>query len=188
MVKNIIQIGNPILEAKSKQVDVKDSKMQELIEDLLNTCKAKESITAGLSAPQVGKNYCICICRRTDLEETSKEPIDPETLWEVLINPVIINKTKKGSTFWEGCLSIGEGPEGLYAPVTRSEEVVVEYLTRDGNKKQLKCKGFFSHVVQHELDHLNGYLFLKYVIDPKTIWKGKDLDKYYEENGDYPPV
>lgn len=188
MVKKIIQIGDPVLEQKCEAVDFKDPKVIELINNLLETCKEKEAITAGLSAPQVGEKLRICICRRTDLEEKTKEPLPPEILWEVLLNPVITKSSTKESTYWEGCLSIGEGPEGLYAPVTRPESIDIAYEGLDGSKKELKCTGFFSHVVQHEMDHLEGVLFLKYVDEPTSIWKGKDLDKYYDKNGEYPPV
>jgi len=188
MAKKIVQIGDPILEQKCDKVDPKDPKIQKLIDELIDACKEKEDITAGLSAPQVGEKLRICICRRTDLEEKSQDPLPAEILWEVLINPTVKSSSKKTSTYWEGCLSIGEGPEGLYGPVARPEEVEVEFQTRTGAKKTLLCNGFFSHVVQHELDHLEGVLFLKYISDPDTIWKGKELDKYYSKHQEYPPV
>ncbi len=183
-MKNILQIGDPILESQSKNVDPLNERVRSVIKEMMDICHEKEEMTAGLSAPQIGENLNICICRRTDLEEESDKPIETDILWEVLINPNIISFGKRTSTYWEGCLSVGEGPEGLFAPVTRPSVINISYQDINGNKKELTCKGFFSHVVQHEMDHLKGILFLKYVTDPHSIWKGKDLDKYYKEHND----
>ncbi len=159
-----------------------------MIDDLLAICKEKAEVTAGISAPQVGESLRICICRRTDLEDLSKKPVPDDQLWEIILNPVVKSTGKRTSTYWEGCLSVGVGPDGLFAPVTRPSTIEITYQDRKGNNKSLTCKGFFSHVVQHEIDHLNGNLFLKYVEDPTTIWKNKDLDAYYEEHKEYPSV
>jgi peptide deformylase len=189
MVRNILQIGDPVLNRKSSVVkDINDPKVKTLIRDLLDTCIAKENITAGLSAPQIGENMRVCVCRRMDLEEASEQPLPSEQIWEVLINPEILKLSAKQSTYWEGCLSVGEGPSGLWGPVTRPDSVDLEYTNIKNERVKLKCTGFFAHIVQHELDHLEGKLFLKYITDPELIWKSSDLDKYYEEHQEYPPV
>jgi peptide deformylase len=162
--------------------------IEQLIQDLLDTCKSKEDITAGLSAPQIGVNLDVIVCRRMDVEEEKEITLPEKEAWEIMINPELIKVYGNESTYWEGCLSVGEGPEGLYAPVTRKDIAEIKYLTPAGEQKQLKCKGFFAHIVQHELDHLKGVLFLKYVPDLSMIWKSKDLDKYYQEHGEYPEV
>lgn len=187
MKRKILQIGDPVLEEKSKQVkNVKDPVIQSLIKDLLDTCRVKEDITAGLSAPQVGENLAIIVCRRMDIEEKTNTTLTNDEAWEVMINPKVLKVGKKESSYWEGCLSVGEGPDGLYSPVSRPDNVDISYLDTKGNMKALKCKGFFAHIVQHEIDHLKGTLFLSYVENPEQIWKSKDLDKYYKENGEYP--
>lgn len=189
MVKRVLQIGDPILEKKSQTVtDVQSPKIRQLIEDLLDTCKSKEDITAGLSAPQIGVSLDVIVCRRMDIEEEKSITLPDAEAWEIMINPELIKAHGTKSTYWEGCLSVGEGPNGLYAPVTRYDIADVKYLTPSGEKRQLKCKGFFAHIVQHELDHLKGRLFLTYVDDPDLIWKSKDLDKYYQEHGEYPEI
>lgn len=187
MKRKILQVGDPILEKKSKQVkNVKDAKIQSLIKDLVDTCKTKVDITAGLSAPQVGENLAIIVCRRMDIEESTGKTLSNDEAWEVMINPKILKVGKRESSYWEGCLSVGEGPDGLYSPISRPDNVDISYLDINGDIKSLKCKGFFAHIVQHEIDHLNGTLFLSYVEDPEQIWKSKDLDKYYQEYGQYP--
>jgi peptide deformylase len=188
MLRDIIQIGDPVLNKKTTDVsDVNDPKVKQLIEDLIDTCEENHSTTAGLSAPQINELLSVCVCRRTDIEELRGEDTLPlNELWEVMINPKVISKSEEKSQFWEACLSIGVGKNQLWGPVQRSKSIVVEYLDRNGNKKTLSPDGFFSHVVQHEIDHLNGILFLTYIDNPANIWKGKDLDSYLDETGEFP--
>lgn len=189
MVLKILQIGDPILNRKSETVkDINDPKVQALIKNLLDTCKEKENITAGLSAPQIGENLRVCVCRRMDLEELSETPLPDDQIWQVFINPVITKTSAKQSSYWEGCLSVGEGINGLWGPVARPDSIDIEFTNPENIKMKLKCEGFFSHIVQHELDHLDGKIFLRYVTDPGMIWKSSDLDKYYEEHQEYPPI
>jgi peptide deformylase len=166
----IIQLGDPILTKKSKEVEnVEDDEIQSLIDGMLDTLNKNSDRSAGLSAPQVGYLHRICICNRFDLTKD-----EDKNIWEVMINPKIINKSKESSTVWEGCLSIKEG--NLFGEVTRSKEIEFEFLDRDGNKKSLKADGFFSHVVQHEIDHLDGVLFLKYIDDPSNLYSDQELN------------
>ena len=182
-------MNEPILNTKcEKIVKFGTKELADLVKDLLDTCQAKEDMSAGISAPQIGVGLQVCICRRMDLEDLSEDPLPFEKLWEVVINPTITKSSKKKSTYWEGCLSVGEGPNGLWGPVARPSSIEVEYFNINGDKKSLKCNDFFSHVVQHENDHLNGILFLKYINDPKDIWLAKDLDAYFQKHNDYPPV
>jgi peptide deformylase len=183
-------MNNPVLKLKCNSVtEFGTKKLKEIIQDLIDTCEVKEDITAGLSAPQIGISLRVCVCRRIDLEEDDiPEPLPLDQLWEVMINPVIIKASEKTSIYWEGCLSVGEGPNGLYGPVERSNSIDIEYFDVSGKKKELKCVGFFAHIIQHEIDHLNGIIFLKYIKDPKNIWLCKDLDGYYDKFGEYPPI
>jgi peptide deformylase len=189
MIRKILQMDQPGLKTPSVPVvDFASDEIKALAQDLLETCLDKEDITAGLSAPQIGVNQQVCVCRRMDLEEAAKGEIEKDKLWEVLINPKITFSSKKQSAYWEGCLSVGVGDDGLYGPVRRPDLVKIEYKDIDGNNKSLDCEGFFAHIVQHELDHLNGIIFLKYIDDPQSIWKCKDLDNYFNKHGEYPDV
>lgn len=178
----ILQYGNPILETKSEEVkEWNDPKIKKLIEDMLEVLEAHGDGGAGLSAPQVGVLRRVAICRRLDLEETrdlkiKEEGKEPkfEPIWEIMINPKIVSKSEKTSTFWEGCLSINEGD--LFGQVERPANVTVEFTDLEGNKKSIAAKGYFSHVVQHEIDHLNGILFLKYVDSPEHLYTSEDLE------------
>lgn len=185
----VIQIGDPILEQKANRVEeIKDKAVQELIDGMLAICEKNESKTAGLSAPQVGKPLAISICRRTDLEETSNQQ-PASDLWEVMVNPEITWQSKEKSTVWEGCLSVGKGDKTLFGPVTRPEKIKVKFQNRVGENIELEATDFFSHVVQHELDHLQGILFLKYVQDPENnLWTSKELDNYMDKHDSFPPI
>ncbi len=191
MVKNILQMGCSILEEKTSRVDnVEDGAVQEIIQNLLDTCAQKKDEAAGLAAPQIGYSKAICVCRRIDLEGDRKEKIDKGILWEVLVNPKIIKSSNVETTEWEACLSIGKDENTrIYGPVSRPKHISVEYLDREGEKKTLDATGYFSHVVQHELDHLDGVLFLKYVKNPEVnLWRGRDLSKYLKVKNSYPPI
>lgn len=192
MVK-ILQIGTSSLEKKSKKVkNIKSKKNQRIIKDLITTCKKKDKSTVGLAAPQIGKNLRKFTARRLDIEEEyrkKKKEVPKEkkkNIWEVIINPKIIKLGKKKEIFWEGCLSIEEG--GIYGPVERPSFVKIQYYDREGEKKTLSAVDFFAHLLQHEIDHLNGILFVKHVKNPENLWKGQKLDKYLKKYGKYPEI
>ena len=190
MIKEILQIGNPILTTKTNYVeDITSSETKSLIKDLLDTCEKNSDISAGLASPQIGELKSICVCRRVDLEDRNSEiQIPADQLWEVLINPKIKRSSKTLSTEWEACLSIGVGKDNLWGPVVRAKKVEVEFTTPEGKTKTLIADGYFSHVVQHEIDHLNGILFVSYVTNPSNLWKLEDLNKYIEFNDSYPEI
>jgi len=190
MIRKIVQIGTPVLTQKSQTVtNPLDPKIKALIKDLVDTCKANIDGTAGLSAPQIGVGLRVCVCRRTDLEDLEENPkLSKSQLWEVMINPEIVKLGTRASYYWEGCLSIGTGPNALFGPVARPDLVKISYTSKNGSKQKLSAKGYFSHIIQHEIDHLNGILFLRYISNPKNIWKIVNLDKYLKEHDKYPPI
>ena len=190
MVKNILQIGEPILEKSTSQVnDYSSAETKAIISDLLDTCKENAAISAGLAAPQIGYDKRICVCRRVDLETDSLElQIPDDELWEILINPKLINASDKTSTEWEACLSIGVGDDNIWGPVTRPKKIEVEFTTPAGELKTLKATGYFAHVVQHEIDHLNGILFVSHINNPENLWKLRDLNVHISENDSYPEI
>lgn len=168
----ILQYGSPILEKVSLDVkDVNDKKIHTLIEEMLKVLEKEKEHSAGLSAPQVGKLLRIAICRRFDLEEDTNS-LNP--IWEIMINPKILRKGKEMSTKWEGCLSINHGE--LFGEVVRSNEVDVEFVDLNGKKQLIKANGFLSHIIQHEVDHLDGILFLKYISDPTNLYTSDEVE------------
>jgi peptide deformylase len=201
MQLEILQIGDERLLTPSKKIEnFTDKGLQKLIDDMIDTCEQGKKYTAGLAAPQVGKNIQLTIVRRIDLEgdvrkkrkkgeyeQTREESLK---LWEPLLNPrIIIKDREEESLVWEACLSIGKGKKQLYGPVFRPSWVEMEYQDRNGETKKIRGEGFFSHVLQHELDHLKGILFTSRVADPdKNLWLSKDLDDYLKEYDKFPEV
>jgi peptide deformylase len=193
----ILQIGAPQLTEKSRELnltEISSEKIQNLIDDMIHTCHLDIDKTAGLAAPQIGENVQITIIRRVDVEEKEKSPkkkLDSIDLWQELINPEIISTDPDGeeSMIWEACLSIGEGPKQLWGPVWRPRRVKIKFLDRFGNENFLEADGFFSHLIQHEIDHLQGILFTKYVKNPEqNLWLSKDFDEYLSKYGEYPNI
>lgn len=149
-VRNIREDGDEILRKKSRDVEVIDDKVRELLDDMVDTMHKFNGV--GLSAVQVGILKRLVVIDLYD----EKGPIK-------LVNPVII-KTKGEQEVEEGCLSF----PNQYARLIRPEEVVAEALDENGKKVKIKAKGLLAQAVCHELDHLDGVLFIDHMI-PGTL-------------------
>lgn len=140
---------NPILRKKSAEIKIEelsDKKMKELLLDMEETMKEKDG--AGLAAPQIGKNIRLIV-------------ISHEKKTIFLINPTITKKSWARKIEEEGCLSVvNEKGEIIYAPVSRHRRVNCVYLDEIGNKKTLAAEDMLARVIQHEIDHLDGILFI----------------------------
>ena len=142
MILPIITNPNDILRQKAKEVvDIKSKRIQQLILDMTETMKKKDGI--GLAAPQINKSLKMVVVNTTN-----------ETL--VLINPKITKKSWKKENGEEGCLSI----PGVFGMVKRHKSVKAKFLDRKGEKVEIKAQGMLARVIQHEIDHLNGILFI----------------------------
>ena len=149
-IRNLRLEGDEILYKKSKEVDVIDDRTQELIDDMIETMHKYNGV--GLAAVQVGVLKRIVVIDLYD----DKGPI-------VLINPIII-KTKGEQEVEEGCLSF----PNQFAKVVRPAEVVAEYTDRNGKRMRVKAKELLAQAISHELDHLEGELFIDKII-PGTL-------------------
>ncbi|WP_086277939.1 MULTISPECIES: peptide deformylase [Enterococcus] len=154
---------NERLKQKAKPVTMITDETVKLLEDMYETMIAHDGI--GLAAPQIGKNLQLAVIE-----------VDDETGLFELINPEIIER--KGTDIdVEGCLSIPE----TYGTVERADEVTVRYFDREGQEIEVTAYGYLARAFQHEIDHLNGELFIDKIIDPI---KPEDLDAYMEEHLD----
>jgi len=146
----ITTYGMEILRKKTKPVSVIDNKFIDLVQDMFFTMDLSFGI--GLAAPQVNLGISLAVIDISAIEEHKKEkPI-------VLINPMILESFGE-STREEGCLSIPE----VRAEVTRPKNILLKYNDFDLNDVEIELKGFIARVVQHEIDHLNGKLFIDYL-------------------------
>lgn len=150
-IRKIREEGDEILSKKSRKVEVIDDKIQELIDDMLETMYKAKGV--GLAAVQVGVLKQVIVI---DIEEEEHNPI-------VLINPEII-KEKGKQEVEEGCLSF----PNKFAKVIRPAEVTVEALDRLGDIIRVKGKGLLAQAISHEVDHLNGVVFVDKII-PGTL-------------------
>ena len=139
-IRNVVQVGDDVLRQRCFEVEAFDEKLWTLLDDMKDTVKKEQG--AGLAAPQVG------ILRRVVV-------VDVEEGYFEFINPVIMLQ-KGEQTGWEGCLSV-RGKSGV---VSRPMKVTLSYQDRNGEKHLVKAKGFFARAICHELDHLDGVLYI----------------------------
>ena len=173
---NIAQIGHPILRNKTKDIpinDIKSDNTQKIIEKMIKTMRKHNG--AGLAANQIYEPIRICIIEVLDNPRYKHLNTIP---LKVLINPKVIIK-KDSATFnsYEGCLSV----PNLRGKVKRYNTINVTYYTMDAKKITEDIKGLESIVYQHEIDHLDGYLFTDKVEDNSTLVTYENYQKYYEE-------
>ena len=162
-LRQILIEPNKILREKSLSVENVDKDIQILMDDMLETMYAAPGI--GLAAIQVGipKRVIVLDIKQ---KEGQKNPI-------YLINPEIIEKSKNNSTYEEGCLSV----PGQFAEIDRPNKCHVKYLDYYGKKKEIKAEGMLATCIQHEMDHLEGILFIDYLSRLKKTMIIKKLSK-----------
>ena len=149
MIRPLIILPDPVLREVSKQVERVDDGLRKFADDMLDTMYDAPGI--GLAAIQVGEPLRMLVI---DLSKED-EPRAPQ----FFINPEIVAVGDGASTYEEGCLSIPD----YYAEVERPDTVTVKYLDRDGEQREIKAEGLLATCLQHEIDHLNGVLFIDHI-------------------------
>ena len=162
-VKTILTEPNQILRQISKPVENIGKEEQQLLDDMLETMYFANGI--GLAAIQIG------IPKRIIVMDLCKEKNKREPMY--FVNPKIKNKDAQKSTYEEGCLSV----PNQFAEINRPKNCEVEYLDYNGKKKLLKAKGLLATCIQHEMDHLEGILFIDYLSKLKKSMIIKKLSK-----------
>ena len=145
----ILTAPDPRLKKKSLPVAAVDSEVRQLMDDMLETMYAAPGI--GLAAPQVGALKRVIVLD-IDREETKTGPL-------FMANPEVVEASDEDVTYEEGCLSVPDH----YSDVARPAAVRVRYLDREGKKQELACEGLLATCVQHEIDHLDGILFIDHI-------------------------
>ena len=148
-LKTILTAPDPRLKKKSLPVAAVDADVRQLMDDMLETMYAAPGI--GLAAPQVDVLKRVIVLD-IDREDTKTGPL-------LMANPEIVEASDEDATYEEGCLSLPEH----YSDVARPAKVTVRYLDRDGTQKDLVCEGLLATCVQHEIDHLDGILFVDHI-------------------------
>ena len=170
MLRKIIIEPDPILRKKCEPLEKMDANTKKLMDDMLETMYQAPGI--GLAAVQIG------ILKRLVVIDISKDEEKKNPIF--LINPEIINLSEETSVYEEGCLSL----PGQFAEVERPAECTLKYIDYFGKEKELKADGLLSTCIQHEVDHLNGILFIDYLsklkkdmIIRKLVKKKKEIER-----------
>ena len=161
-IRKILTEPDTFLRQKSHDVDKVDDEIKKLINDMLDTMYAAPGI--GLAAIQIGVPKRIIVIDVSKEEE--KKPL-------YFINPKITFKSDDNSTYEEGCLSV----PGQFAEIDRPDQCHINYLDYNGKEQELKAKGLLATCIQHEMDHLEGILFIDYLSKLKKSFIVKKLSK-----------
>ena len=162
-IKTILTEPDQILRQISKPVEKVGKKEQQLMDDMLETMYAANGI--GLAAIQIG------VPKRIIVMDISKDEKNKKPMY--FVNPIIKNKDTSTSTYEEGCLSV----PNQFAEINRPKNCDVEYLDYNGEKKLLKAEGLLATCIQHEMDHLEGILFIDYLSKLKKTMIIKKLSR-----------
>ncbi len=166
----IVTVPDPLLKKVSEPVEKVDDKLRAFLDDMLETMYAAPGI--GLAAVQVGKLWRILVI------DIASEDEEPNPMY--FINPVITWTSEELNTYNEGCLSIPE----QYADVERPAECKVDFIDYNGDEKEIHADGLLATCIQHEMDHLNGVVFIDYLSKIKRgiyVRKVKKLVREKEE-------
>tara|TARA_B100001996_G_scaffold380950_1_gene369415 strand:- start:695 stop:1219 length:525 start_codon:yes stop_codon:yes gene_type:complete len=166
-IRQILTEPNKILRQKSQKVDVVDQEIQKLMDDMLETMYAAPGI--GLAAIQVG------VPKRVIVLDIAKKDEPKQPMY--FINPEIIEKSQNNSSYEEGCLSV----PGQFAEIERPDRCHIKYLDYQGQSKEIKAEGMLATCIQHEMDHLEGILFIDYLSKLKRSMIVKKLSKQKKE-------
>jgi peptide deformylase len=183
MSLTIIQAGEPVLRQVSRALTAAEVILpttQQLIEDMRETMRKAPGV--GLAAPQIGLPLQVAVIE--DRLEYLKD-VAPERLAErerkpvpffVLINPRIVEHSKETAEFYEGCLSL----PGFSALVKRSHGVTVEYTDEHADQKRIEASGWFARILQHEIDHLQGRLYIDQM-ETRSLTTLDNLNRYWKD-------
>lgn len=153
-IRPIIQPDNPILRKKAHRVQSFDDRFQTLVDDMYETMMDAPGV--GLAAPQVAVSQRLILVRLPDDEDSQKEYGKEAGRLYVVANPEIVRASKEMVEGIEACLSI----PGYYGRVDRHEKITVKGLDRYGKPIRIKAQGWQARVFQHEIDHLDGRLYI----------------------------
>ena len=173
--KDIITIPNPKLRERSKRIGHVDTSIQELAENMIEATLNWESTrahetAAALAAVQIAENYRVVVIRN-DFE--NKE----DRSFGVFINPEIVKAEGVPTEELEGCLSVND----IYGAVARYPKIKMKALNLNGEEVRITATGFLARVIQHEIDHTNGVVFVDRITDVRKLYR-------LEHNGEFSPL
>lgn len=177
----IVKYGAEVLREKAEPVAEVTQELRDLAERMISTMHAAEGV--GLAAEQVGRKEAICVLDVPEEYDRDKEDLrlNPDVEMPlVLVNPVIVRASKESESLSEGCLSFPE----ITGAVRRPKTIDLEYLGLDNQKKAITLTGFYARAAQHEIDHLNGVLFIDHFSHVKKIAVKNKLKRLADKTRD----
>jgi peptide deformylase len=168
-------VGDPVLRERAGEVAVQELRspaVQRLIDDMIETMRAAGG--AGLAANQVSATARIAV---VEVDRNPRYPYKPPIPLTVIVNPTIEPLSTEKLVINEGCLSVPD----LRGDVERSVEVRVRYLDRDGSERETIARGLTAGTFQHEVDHLDGVLFLDRVSDSRTFSTWEQFERHHKD-------
>jgi peptide deformylase len=174
--RQIVEIGHPVLRERAREVspeELRSAELQRLIDDMIDTMRAASG--AGLAANQVGETVRIAVVEVR--EGNRRYPYKPPVPLTVIVNPVIEPLDDDVEQINEGCLSV----PNLRGEVPRHMNVRVRYTDREGEAHDEVRRGLTAGTFQHELDHLDGTLFLDRVTDPATLTTWEHFEHFHRD-------
>jgi len=175
-VREVVTVGDPVLRHRSRELTVEElgsPEIQQLIDDMIETMRAAAG--AGIAANQVGETVRVAVAEVR--ENHPRYPYKPPIPLTVFINPVIEPLDSDTEQINEGCLSVPD----LRGTVDRHMNIRVRYLDRDGNEHEEIKRGLTAGTFQHEVDHLDGILFLDRVRDPTTFTTWEQWSRFHRD-------
>lgn len=174
-VLKVAKLGNPVLRQVAKQVDLKEladpqGELQNFIDDMIDTMREEDGV--GLAAPQVNRSLQIVVL---EYENNDRYPGEASIPVTVLVNPVLSDYSEEKALGWESCLSLVDF-RGL---VPRSTSVTLKAYDREGDKIEKRATDFEAVVLQHEIDHLNGKVFLDRMEDLTQLAYQEEFEEFW---------
>lgn len=179
-LREIVLVGDKILREQARPVERFDPELRELVRDMIETMQDADGV--GLAGPQVAESRRIAVIHvpRSVLEER-EETENLDSPWVdrpfAIINPEVLDLSHEREEGLEGCLSI----PGYLGEIVRPEGVVVQARNEWGKSIQIEASGFLARVIQHEIDHLNGILFIDRLESEDKLYRIEDLEEDEEQ-------
>jgi peptide deformylase len=173
-ILKIARMGHPVLRQRARKVEVAEIKspaFQKLVDDMIETMREYDGI--GLAAPQVHEGVRLALI---GIEDSRGQERSIRVL--PVVNPEVTPTGKDTEEDWEGCLSL----PGLRGRVVRPSQVQIKALDRRGNKMELDLEGYPARVAQHEIDHLDGVLFVDRMKSFETLTFLEEFGKYWTDD------
>ena len=172
MIREVCRMGNPVLRKKAAEISrdyLVSDEFRQLVVALKESMKHNGGL--GIAAPQIGVSVQVAVI---ELGTTNRYGEEVSLPFTVFVNPKLEYLTDENQGFWEGCLSV----PGLRGFVERPKKLRLTWMSEKGEDKEMIAEGFLATVIQHELDHLFGVLYIDRIKDPRFLSYQEEYDKF----------